>query len=179
MANAERKIQVLLAEFDGPEGLLDAAKLIRNAGYRDFDCHSPFPIHGMNAAMGVKRSYLGFIVGTAAALALGGAYYMQVWMSSIDYPVIISGKPLNSFQAYTPVTFALTVLFAAFAAFLGALVLNKLPRLNHPTFSSKNFERVTDDGFFMTIESTDPKFDLKKTRALLESIGGRNTEVLE
>jgi hypothetical protein len=173
------KTQVLLAQFDGPEALLDAARVFRDAGYRNFDCHSPYPIHGMNSAMGVTRSPLGFIVGGGAAVGFAGAFLMQYWMSAVDYPVIISGKPLNSFQTYTPVVFALAVLLSAFAAFLGSLVLNRLPRYHHPVFSSANFERVTDDGFFMSVESSDPKYDPKKTRELLQSLGGKNVEVLE
>ncbi len=171
--------KVILAEFDGPSALLDAARRVRDGGFTHFDCHSPYPIHGMNSAMGVKRSYLGFIVGASAAVALAGAYYMQVWMSAVDYPIIISGKPFNSFQAFTPVVFALTVLISAFAAFLGSIILNRLPRLNHPLFSSKNFDRVTDDGFFISIESSDPKFDAGRTAEFLKSIGGRQVEVLE
>jgi hypothetical protein len=179
MAEVKKKTAVILAEFEGPQELLDAARRVSDAGYRDFDCHSPYPIHGMNSAMGVVRSRLGFLVGTFAAIALIGAFTMQYWMSAVDYRVVISGKPFNSYQAYTPVTFALTVLLAAFAAFFGSLAFNRLPRFNHPVFSSKNFERVTDDGFFVSIESTDPKFDIGKTREFLESIGGRNVEVLE
>jgi hypothetical protein len=179
MAAKEKKMQVILAEFDGPEALLDAARVFRDAGYRNFDCHSPYPIHGMNSAMGDRRSPLGFIVGGAALIGLSGAFLMQYWMSSVDYPVIISGKPFNSFQAYTPVVFAVAVLLSAFTAFIGSMVLNHLPRFNHPVFNSRNFERVSDDGFFMTIESGDPKFDLKKSRELLQSLGGKNVEVLE
>ena len=171
-------MQVMLAEFDGPDALLDAARVFRDAGYRDFDCHSPYPIHGMNTAMGVRRSPLGYIVGAAAAVGLSGAYLMQYWISSVDYPVIISGKPFNSFQAYTPVVFAVAVLLSAFTAFLGSMILNRLPRFNHPAFASRNFERVTDDGFFMSIESRDAKYDLRRTRELLQSLGGKNVEVL-
>jgi hypothetical protein len=179
MPNRESNIQIIVAEFDGPEELLDAARLVSRAGYTRFDCHSPFPINGMNSAMGVRRSRLGFIVGAFAAIGLLGAYYMQVWMSSVDYPVIISGKPFNSFQAFVPVTFALTVLLSAFAAFLGSLMLNRLPRYHHPLFDSENFARVTDDGFFLSIESSDPKFDPRRTREFLQSIGGKRLEVLE
>jgi hypothetical protein len=179
MARKETKMQVILGQFDGPEALLDAARGFRDAGYRKFDCHSPYPIHGMNSAMGVTRSSLGFIVGTVAAIGLLGAFYMQYWMSAVDYKVIISGKPFNSFQAFLPVVFAVAVLLSAFAAFIGSMVLNRLPRHNHPLFSSRNFESVTDDGFFMSVESGDLKYDLKKTRELLQSLGGTNVEVLE
>ncbi len=179
MAGKETGLQVMLAEFDGPEALLDAARVFRDAGYSDFDCHSPYPIHGMNSAMGVRRSSLGFIVGAFALVALSGAFYMQYWMSAVDYKIIISGKPFNSFQAYTPVVFALAVLVSAFAAFLGSMILNRLPRYHHPAFSSDNFAHVTDDGFFMSVESGDPKYDPRRTRELLQSLGGRNVEVLE
>jgi len=179
MAQKELKTKVMLARFESPEALLKGARAFRDAGYSKFDCHSPYPIHGMNSAMGVSRSYLGFIVGAVAAAALLGAFLMQYWMSAVDYKVIISGKPLNSFQAYTPVVFAVAVLLSAITAFLGSLILNRLPRHNHPLFSSKNFDRVTDDGFFISIDSNDSKFDIAKTRELLNSIGGKEVEVLE
>jgi len=169
----------LIAEFEGTSGLLYAAEKLRDAGYRDFDCHSPFPIHGMDAAMGEKRSPLGWIVGLAALIGASGALALQWWTSSIDYPLVISGKPLFSFQAYVPVTFGLGVLFAAFAALFGMLVLNGLPRFFHPVFFSNTFEKFSDDGFFVSVESTDPKFDAVTTSQFLESIGGRSIEVLE
>ena len=169
-----KKIGVMLAQFESPSALLDAAKKVRDAGYKKFDCHSPFPIHGMDGAMGLKRSPLGWIIGFAALIGTSGALALQWWTSSVDYPLVISGKPLFSFQAYVPVTFALGVLLSAFAALVGMLALNGLPRLFHPIFYSERFAAATDDGFFVSIESDDPLYDDVTTKGFLESIGGRN-----
>jgi len=168
----------LLAQFDDPAALMHAAEKVRDAGYKKFDCHSPFPIHSMDAAMGLKRSRLGWIVGLAALIGTSGALGLQWWSSTLEYPLVISGKPFFSFQAYVPVTFALGVLLSAVAALVGMLVLNGLPRLHHPVFYSDNFARATDDGFFISIETEDPLFDADQTRTFLESAGGRNIEEL-
>ena len=168
----------ILARFADPAKLIDAAKAVRDAGYQHFDCHSPFPIHGMDDAMGLKRSPLGFIVGimtlTGAATGMG----FQYWTSAIDYPLVISGKPFFSWQAFIIITFALFVLFGAFGAVFGMFHLNRLPRLHHPLFYSDNFAKVTDDGFFVSIEAEDSKFDAQKTAAFLSSIGGVDVELL-
>lgn len=180
MNNArDKKILGILAQFDNPADLLQAAREVRRAGYSKYDCHSPFPVHGLDDAMGLKRSRLGWIVGLAALIGTSGALALQWWTSTIDYPLIISGKPLFSYQAYVPVTFALGVLLSAFAALVGMLALNGLPRFNHPVFNSDRFDSASDDGFFISIEIGDPKFDRDKTREFLKSIGGKNIEILE
>jgi hypothetical protein len=178
MAEDEKK-QIILAQFDGVPELLEAAGEMRDAGYTRFDCHSPFPIHGMNTAMGIRRSRLSILVGFFALVGLTGAYYMQYWMSAVNYPIIISGKPFNSYPADTPVIFALAVLLAAFAAFFGMLALSRLPRFNHPLFSSERFDKFSDNGFFISVESEDPKFGLEETTAFLSAIGGKHLEVLQ
>lgn len=178
MARPNKNVQIILAEFDNVSDLLSAAAHVRDAGYKKFDCHSPFEIGGLNEAMGIKRSGLGYIVGLIAIFAIAGAYLLQWWTQVVDYPLVFSGKPFNSFQAYLPVTFALAVLFSGFTALFGMLALNKLPRYNHPLFSSKRFDKSGDDGFFISIDSRDPEFDPEKTKAFLESIGGKNLEVL-
>ena len=170
--------KVIIAEFEDPSALLEAAGKIRKAGYEKFDCHSPFAIHGMDSAMGLKRSRLGLIAGLFAFLGLSGAILLQWWVSVIANPLVISGKPFFSYQAYFPVTFSLAVLLGASAALFGMMALNKLPRLNHPVFSSELFKKVSDDGFFVTIESGDPEFDDEKTRAFLETIGAKNIETV-
>jgi hypothetical protein len=175
----DTKFNLLLAEYDSPSALLIAAEKMRDAGYKHFDCHSPFPIHGLNQAMGLKRSSLGYIVGIAAIIGFTAAITLQWWTSAIDYPIVISGKPLFSYQAFVPVTFALAVLFSAIAATFGMLIINRLPQFFHPIFSSERFKKVTDDGFFISVESRDSLFDQTKTRALLESSGGRNVEFIE
>jgi len=178
-STAETRIQGVLARFDGPSALIEAAKKVREAGYTKFDCHSPFPIHGMDAAMGLGRSPLGWMVGLAAIFGTSGALALQWWTSAVDYKLVISGKPFFSYQAYVPVTFALGVLLAAFAALIGMLAINGLPRFHHPVFYSDRFTKATDDGFFVSIEADDPKFSPEQSKAFLESIGGADTEVLE
>jgi hypothetical protein len=168
----------LLAEFENPHALLDAARKMNNEGFKDFDCHSPFPIHGMDDAMGLKRSPLGFIVFFFAAGALLAGITLEWWTSAVDYPIVISGKPFFSYQAYGPVAFALMVLTGAFASLIGMLILNKLPLFHHPLFSSTKFEKVMDDGFFVSLSAEDAKFELEKSKKFLEKIGGKNIEVI-
>jgi hypothetical protein len=176
---AKRENKILLAQFDSAAALVKAAQEMRDAGYKRFDCHSPFPIHGLSRAMGLKASRLSLYVGIAALIGLGGAFLMQYWMSAIDYRLILSGKPFNSYQSDTPVVFALAVLFAAFTSFFGMLIITKLPRYHHPLFTSERFEKFSDNAFFISIESGDPKFDLEKTKVFLSGIGGKNLEVLD
>ncbi len=171
--------QVVLAEFDSPRALLMAAAKIREGGYTKFDCHSPFPIHGMDGAMGLKRSPLGYIVGTMGVIGLVSMLILTYWTSTVDYPFVISGKPYFSWQAYIPVIFAITVLFSAFGAFFGMLSLNQLPKLFHPVFSSDAFGKVSDGGFYVSIQSDDPVYDQAKVKGFLQSIGGRNVEVAD
>lgn len=169
----------VLAEFADPGELLHAAEKVRDAGYKNFDCHSPFPVHGMDAAMGLKRSMVGYISGICAFLFGAFALWLQWWTSAIDYPMVISGKPFFSGQAFVIVTFGLTVLGAALGAVFGMLISNQLPRFFHGNFYSENFARFSDDAFFVSIESGDPKFNESETSAFLQSIGGTNVEVVK
>jgi len=170
--------QEMLAQFNNPAHLLEAAKKLRDAGYKKFDCHSPFPIHGMDSAMGLKRSPLGYIVFIVALLSFSAGALLEWWTSAVDYPLVISGKPFFSYQAYGPVAFAIMVLCSAFVALFGMLALNKLPMFFHKLFYSAHFSKVSDDGFFVSIEASDPKFDLKTTEKFLGDIGGKNVEVV-
>lgn len=174
----QRIIHGVLAEFKDPAALLHAAEKVRDAGYKEFDCHSPFPIHGMDDAMGLKRSPLGWIVGIMAFTGLGLAFWLQGWISTTAYPLIIAGKPFFSYQAFVPVGFGLAVLFGAVSAFIGMLALNKLPQPWHPVFFSERFEKMTTDGFFISIEQKDARFDAENTSTFLASIGGQNIELL-
>ena len=176
MVKDDEKIAVMLAEFGNPGELLKAAEKLRDGGYSAFDCHSPFPIHGMDAAMGLKPSKLGWLVALGGFTGTCTAITMQWWMSAVDYKVITSGKPFFSFQAFVPITFELTILFSAFTVVFGMLAFNLLPRLNHPLFNSERFNKVTDDGFFVSINASDPKFEPDKVQEFLESIGGTNIE---
>jgi hypothetical protein len=169
----------LLAEFENPHALLAAAARMRDKGYKKFDCHSPFPIHGMDAAMGLKRSPLGYIVFAVAAIGLTSGVLLEWWTSTIDYPLVISGKPFFSYQAYGPVAFAIMVLLSSFAALIGMLVLNRLPRFFHHLFQAKSSERITNDGFFISVEKDDPFFELPATRDFLKEAGALNVEVIQ
>ncbi len=173
------KIHGLIAEFDSPSTLLKAGTILRDKGFKQFDCHSPFPIHGMDNAMGLKRSPLGYIIAFFAIIGGLIGLGLQTWVHSIQYPLVISGKPFFAWQAYIIVTFALTILFGAFGAVFGMLGLNKLPRYHHYLFYSDKFKKFSDDGFFVSIGSDDKMFDKIEITDFLQSIGGKNIEVLE
>ena len=173
------KCQGMLAQYAGPAELLAAAHKMSDSGYRYFDCHSPFPIHGMDEAMRLKRSPLGYMVGIAAFAGAALAFLLQGWTSAIDYPLIISGKPFLSYQAYMPVTFGLAVLLGAFTAVLGMFALVKLPQFFHFVFHSDRFAQVTTDGFFISVEARDPMFDAEGTKATLRAAGAVAVELLE
>lgn len=174
----ENNVQGVIAEFENPEALLRAAEKIRDAGFTDFDCHSPFPIHGMDEAMGLKRSPLGWMVGIMALVGAALAMLLQWWTSAVDYRLVIAGKPFFSYQAFVPVTFGFAVLFGAFTSLFGMLGLNKIPRLHHPVFFSDHFAKFSDDGFFVSLLASDPKFQEKETASFFTAIGGKNVEVL-
>jgi hypothetical protein len=179
MTDTQKKIYGSLAEFEDPAALLTAAEKIRDAGYKYFDCHSSFPIHGMDEAMGLKRSPLGWIVGVMALVGGCLGFLLQTWVHTAAYPLVIAGKPFFSYQAFVPVTFGLAVLFGAVTAVVGMLVLNRLPHPWHPVFFSERFEKMTTNGFFIFIEQKDKQFDAIKTIAFLKKIGAQNAELLQ
>ena len=172
-------VHAVMGEFEEPHDLVKAGHKVREAGYTKLDALTPFPVHGIEAALGIRRSILGWIVvvfgmlGTATALTL--VWYVGV----VNYPLVIGGKPLFDVTFSIPVVFELTVLLASFASLIGMLVLNGLPRLYHPTFNYSHVHRATNDRFVLVIEASDPKFDAQKTAAFLESVGARNVEVVE
>ena len=169
----------VLAEFSNPGTLLDAARETRKAGYRYFDTHTPFPVHGMDKAMGLGQSIIGPLVFGGALAGLALAVWMQWWMGAIDYPLNISGKPFFSTEPSSPIMFEVTILFSALTAVAAMLALNGLPRPYNPLFYSDNFRRATDDGFFLHIGANDGQFETERVRDFLESIGGYNIEVIE
>lgn len=166
----------LLLEFENALDLVDACAKVRDAGFKKWDAHTPFPVHGMDAAMGIRGTRLPFIILGGGFTGLCLALLLIWWTNAVDYPFIISGKPLFGWPAAVPVTFELTVLFSAFAAFFGMWGLNGMPRLHHPLFSSERFARATADRFFLVIEKEDPKFDRTKTREFLATLGGTAVE---
>lgn len=178
MSNETEKVVAILAEFSGTTELIHGAEKMRDAGYKRFDCHSPFPIHGMDEAMGLGRSPVGYIAGVFGFAGGSFGLWLQWYTSAVDYPLVISGKPFFSGPAFVPVIFALTILFAAIGAVGSMILINRFPRLHHPVFYSDNFPKATDDGFFISVECDDDKFDEQKTVELLSSIGSTRVEVL-
>jgi hypothetical protein len=175
----EKKPVLLLAEFDSPARLLHAAERVRDAGYTRWDTHSPFPIHGMDGAMGLPDSKLGWIVLAGGLTGLTTAVTMIWWMNGIDYPLIIGGKPPFSIAPSVPIMFELTVLFSAFSAVFGMFHLNRIPQHYHPIFNSDRFRGATDDKFYISVEVEDPKYHPDRTRALLEKLHPTHIELVE
>lgn len=174
-----RKVALLLAEFDETSDVLHAAEKVRDAGYTRWDTHTPFPIHGMDRAMGLDDSRLGWVVIVCALAGLFGSLLMMTWMGAIDYPFIVGGKPPEALPPMVPIMFELTILLSAFGTIFGMLHLNQLPRHNHPIFESDRFRAASDDKFFLSLEADDPKFDLDASRALLERLHAAHVEVVE
>ncbi|MBU6301794.1 MAG: DUF3341 domain-containing protein [Verrucomicrobia bacterium] len=170
-----------VAEFDTAASVYEAAKAMKEGGYRRWDVHSPFPIHGMDGAMGLGPSFLSRIVfcgGLAGSLT---ALLLQFGTQVGLYPTIVQGKPDNLFTipAFFPVTFELTILFSAFTILFSLLVIIRLPRLHHPLFESKLFTGFSDDKFILSVEARDPKFAREGTREFLQSIGAKQVELVE
>ncbi len=171
-AENAKHIHGYMAEFTSVDALLAACRRVRDAGYTKTDAYTPFPVHGIDEALGIKPTALPWI-------ALGGgltgtitAISMQIWMNGINYPYIISGKPYISLPAFIPVTFELTILLASFGAFFGMLILNKLPRFSNPLFTNSRFDGATDDKFFLYIAADDPRFKADGVKRLLTDAGG-------
>jgi hypothetical protein len=155
-----------------------AAEKLRDRGFTKWDVHSPFPIHRMDAAMGLGNSRVSAISLAGGATGLLTAFLLIWWTSAVDYPLITHGKPYFTWQFSMPIFFELTVLFTAFATLFGMLAMNLLPRPNHPVFNWDRFRRVTDDGFFAVIEAADPLFSETETLRLLEEIGGTHATLI-
>ncbi|MDY7110408.1 MAG: DUF3341 domain-containing protein [Planctomycetota bacterium] len=185
-----RKLWGLMAEFDSPAAILRAAQRTRAEGYRWFDCHTPFPVHGLDKAMGVKPTILPILVffGGMTGVILGVILQWFTNATSFDfwlivpvrgYDFLISGKPLASVPAWIPVVFEMTILLAATGCVGWMLLLNGLPWLNHPTLKSPRFARATNDRFFLVIEARDPNFVRRRTETFLETLRPLSIEALE
>jgi mono/diheme cytochrome c family protein len=158
----------LLAEYATPSEILAASRKVRDAGFSRWDTFTPFPVHGIDKAMGIKMTILPWFVLVAGLTGLASAILLQWWTNSYDYPWIISGKPFWSIPANVPIMFEMTVLFAGLTTLIGMLVLNNLPLPSHPLDFVRRFARSTDDRFFLLVEAADPKFDEETTKALLD-----------
>jgi len=176
---SDTKLFGALAEFANPAALFHACEQVRDAGYNDWDSHAPFPVHGIEEAMGMSWSkvpWFSLVFGLSGA---AGGFCLQVWVSTVASPLVISGKPLLSWPAYIPVTFELGILCCAIGTLLGMFSINRLPAFYHSLFNSERFERFSDDAFFISIEATDSKFDTAGTLAFLEGLGATHVELVE
>lgn len=159
-----------MAEFTNEHDLLEAAKKVRDAGYTKTDAFTPFPVHGIDHALGIKPTILPFIVLCAGLTGLCTALLMQWWMNGVDYRYIISGKPFTITPASIPVSFELTILFSAFTSVLGMLALNGLPKFSNPVFTNPKFDRATNDRFFLYVDAADKYYNRDSVRELLGSV---------
>lgn len=168
-----------LAAFDSPADIMHAAERVRDAGFQRWDVHTPFPVHGMDSAMGLRRSRVQrfTLIGGIAGFTTG---MLMIWfMNGFDYPLMVGGKPLFSPMFAFPVSYELTILFSAFGSLGGMFLLNRLPMHYHPVMKSVHWPRATDDRFFVAIDADDPQFDIVRTRAFLGEIGGKDIAALE
>src|SRR5579863_6372434 len=185
------KVWGVIGEFSEPDELVEAGRKVREMGYTKIDAMSPFPVHGIDEAIGVPYSKLGWIViffsltGTTLAVLLqwfAGAAEMNKFLLRFGlsgYPLAIGGKPFFDFSYSIPVDFELTILFTAFATFIGMWALNGLPRLYHPSMNYRNAHRASDDRFLLVIEADDPQFSPAKSAEDLRRVGARDVEVVE
>ena len=161
----------VMAEFENPTELVAAARKVYSLGYRRINGYSPYPIEELSEAIGFTRTSLPLIVFIGGVVGGLAGFFMQYWIEVINYPINVGGKPYNSWPAFIPITFEMTVLCAAFAAVLGMLVLNKLPQPYHPVFNLPNFAMATRDRFFLAVEANDPIFEHAKVVQLLKDLG--------
>lgn len=174
-AKAE-KVFGLMGYFLTPADLYHACETLRDAGYRAFDAHTPFPVHGLEKAMGLPKTKFPLLVFSAGVAGLAGAIALAYYTQHIDYPQNISGKLPFSYQAYIPIFFELTVLAAGLTCFFGLWAWLRLPTFFHPTMTHPSFHRHSDDAFFISVEARDPKFDRQRTREILEKLGAHELQ---
>jgi hypothetical protein len=165
----------MMGLFETPEDLYHACEELRDAGYKGLDAMTPFPVHGLEKALGLAPTPLPWYVLTGGATGLTSAILLT-WYVNYDYPLNISGKVPFSWHIYIPVYFELTILFSALTCFVTLWALCKLPTFFHATMRHKSFHRSSDDGFFVTIEASDPKYDADETKQLLEKLGAKEIE---
>jgi hypothetical protein len=169
----------LMAEFDNPTDVVEAARATYDAGYRRINAYSPYPIEELSEAIGFHRTRLPIIVLIGGLLGGLIGYGLQYYVAVIDYPINVGGRPLHSWPSFIPITFEMTVLFAAFSAVFGMLALNKLPQPYHPVFNAERFALASRDRFFLVIEARDPKFDHDRARMFLLSLNPKEVVDVE
>jgi hypothetical protein len=153
------KLFGVLAEFETAEQVLVATRRARQAGYRQLDAYTPYPVEGLAQELGEQSTKIPFVVLVAGIVGAGVGFFMQFYSMAVDYPINVGGRPLNSWQVFIPITFEMLILVASLSAFLVMLFLNGLPRPHHPLFNVASFVRASQDRFFLCIEATDPQFD--------------------
>jgi len=163
----------VMGEFAAPDALLAAAHIAYEEGYRKMDAYSPFPIEGLAEAIGFHKNRLPLIVLIGGILGCAGGFYLQYWVSVLDYPINVGGRPLNSWPAFIPVTFELTILLAALFAVLGLFALNGFPMPYHPVFNVGRFEFASRNRFFLCIEAADPRFERETTSRFMKGLGAQ------
>ena len=177
--NGTSKGYGMIAEYTTAASVMHAAEKVRDAGFRKWDVFTPFPVHGMDHAMGIKNSKVGWFAFLGGVTGYTTGMLMIWFMNALDYPIVIGGKPMFSpFGAFPP-SYELTILFGAFGSLGGMLFLNRLPRLYHPLLKNRRFAKVTHDKYFLVIETTDPKYVEKSTIKMLEEAGSNHIEVVE
>ena len=165
-----KPIYGLMAEFDNPTALVNAARATRDAGYRKLDAYTPFPIEELSDALHLHKNKLALIVLLGGITGLIAGYLMQYYVTVIYFPINIAGRPLNSWPSFIIVTFEMTILFSGLSAVFGMLALNGLPMPYHPVFNVPQFDRASKDRFFLVIFSSDKNYDASRTREFLESL---------
>ena len=169
----------IMAEFETPADTLHAAEKVRESGFLRWDVFTPYPIHGMDRAMGIPNSKVGWFSFIGGCTGYTTGMLLIYFLNAVDYPIVIGGKPMFSpFSAFPP-SYELTILFGSFGALLGMLFLNRLPRLHHPLLKNRRFALATHDRYFVVIETSDPKYSDQQTRQLLENLGSRHIEMVE
>jgi hypothetical protein len=169
----------LMAEFSKSETLLAAARRAHEQGYRKMDAFTPFPVEGLAENLGRPKSLVPLVVLLAGICGGAGGYFMEWYAMSVDYPINVGGRPLNSWPPFVPITFELTILSGALAAVISMLAFNRLPRPHHPVFNARHFERASTDKFFLCIEAEDPQFNPQTTRQFLETLEPDQVEEVE
>ncbi len=170
MSAASVRLYGITGQFDSEENLVAAARRMIAEGFRQIDAFSPYPIEGLASIIRRERSLAPLLILMGGLTGAVAGYGMQLYAMGYYYPLNVGGRPLNSWPLFVPIAFELTVLFSAFAGVIGMLVLNRLPRIYHPLFSVPGFDRVSSDQFFLCIEATDPSFDERRVRELLQSL---------
>jgi len=166
----------LIVEFETPADLLHTAQKVRDAGFSRWDVYSPYPIHGMDQAMGLKNSKVGWFAFIGGVAGYTAGMLMIWWMNAVDYPIIVGGKPLFSPYAAFPPSYELTILLGSFGSLLGMLFLNRLPRLYNPLLKNRRFVLASHDRFFLVVECSDPKYSEAGIRQLMEGTGSKHIE---